>query len=181
MKKSLYFLAIIPPEDISIIVTALKTEAKTKFGSKHALKSPPHITIVPPFWLAEDQLLGLEAVITDSVKSQEIFSLNLNGFSCFTPRVIYISNSLSNELANFQQNIFRKSALFHNKSLKKNRLFTPHMTVAFKDLDPGKFAAAWDYFSAKSIDLRFQVEGLYLLKHQAKRWQITKSFEFQSE
>jgi 2'-5' RNA ligase len=60
MVKSPWFIAVIPPEDIQEAVTALKREAAARFESRHALKSPPHVTLIPPFVATLDEISSLE-------------------------------------------------------------------------------------------------------------------------
>jgi len=45
----LYFFAVVPPEEIQSSVTDIKQDFKERFNASHALKSPPHITLIPPF------------------------------------------------------------------------------------------------------------------------------------
>ena len=49
MAEGLYFIGILPPEDIKKKITDIKHVVARKFGSKHALNSPPHITLRMPF------------------------------------------------------------------------------------------------------------------------------------
>ena len=46
---ALYYIALLPPENIRQEVTALKEHAAEAFHSSKALNSPPHITLIPPF------------------------------------------------------------------------------------------------------------------------------------
>lgn len=52
--SSLYFLAVIPPEPVFSEVMAFKKEMSERFSSSRALKSPPHITLLPPVQGNED-------------------------------------------------------------------------------------------------------------------------------
>ena len=46
---SRFFIAILPPETIQREITDFKEEIARDFKSSHALKSPPHITLLMPF------------------------------------------------------------------------------------------------------------------------------------
>ena len=46
---NLYFIALIPPDEIREEVKSLKEEMSARFRSSHALKSPAHITLQMPF------------------------------------------------------------------------------------------------------------------------------------
>ena len=57
--KSLYFIAIIPPEKIRREIEELKKKISVAFNTKRALNSPPHITLIPPFRTELDNLNSL--------------------------------------------------------------------------------------------------------------------------
>ena len=60
----------------------------------------------------------------------------------------------------------------------KSRGFTPHMTVAFKDLKKSKFKAAWEEFENRELHFEFAAEKLTLLRHENKKWNIAQEFKF---
>jgi len=43
--------------------------------------------------------------------------------------------------------------------------FTPHMTIAYRDLDKPKFDLAWSTYRNRTFDERMTLESLWLLKH----------------
>jgi hypothetical protein len=45
----LYFIAHVPEEPVFADLMALKTAVRDLYGSKAALRSPPHITLHMPF------------------------------------------------------------------------------------------------------------------------------------
>jgi 2'-5' RNA ligase len=56
------------------------------------------------------------------------------------------------------------------------RPFVPHMTVAFRDLQPAQFRAAWPQFKARLFQGSFLASALTLLLHDGKRWQVFAEF-----
>lgn len=60
----------------------------------------------------------------------------------------------------------------------KNRAFSPHVTVGFRDLTRDNFKIAWSEFQDKPIYFEFTVAKLTLLIHNGKNWQIKTEFEF---
>ncbi len=58
----------------------------------------------------------------------------------------------------------------------KNRLFAPHMTVAFRDLTEQNFSLAWQKFRDKSLHFEFVANDLTLLLHDGQRWTIAAEF-----
>ena len=60
------------------------------------------------------------------------------------------------------------------------RLFSPHMTVAFRDLTRQNFKAAWPEFQQQALQFEFKANYLTLLLHDGKRWNVSDEFAFLS-
>ncbi len=180
--KQLYFIAIIPPLTIQDEVIALKNEMSQKYNSRHALKSPPHITLLMPFKWKEEK----ESIIEDFLKTFALlrspFNIRLNGFGAFPKRVIFIDvvkNELLYTLANDLLSAVRKELKILVETYK-NKGFTAHMTVAHRDLKPMAFEEAWKEFRDKPFDREFLVNHISLLKHDGHQWRVYKDFKFEN-
>ncbi|MGK7393803.1 MAG: 2'-5' RNA ligase family protein [Candidatus Cyclobacteriaceae bacterium M3_2C_046] len=177
--KNLYFIALIPPEPLREKVSAIKQYIAQHFQSKGALKSPPHITLHMPFYWKPDQEQQLIDFLHDFARTQSTFELELENFGSFPRRVIYIqihpSENLQQLYVCLTSNIRKKLNII--KDSYKNRGFTPHMTVAFKDLKPAAFSAAWPEFEKKTFSDRFLVDEITLLKHNGRSWDIFATFK----
>jgi len=60
----------------------------------------------------------------------------------------------------------------------KKRAYTPHMTVAFRDLTRQNFRAAWTEFQHQPFQFKFAVSALTLLLHDGRRWNVYAGFPF---
>lgn len=176
--SSLYFIAIVPPSPILEQASELKNHFKEKFNSKASLNSPPHITLHMPFqWRVkrEEELVSKLELFS---KNKKTFTLELQNFSCFATRVIFI-NVLENEvLRNFQLELYRfcKTELNLFNAQYKDLSFHPHLTLAFRDLKKPMFEKAWEEFSEKELSCSFAVERFTLLKHSGKAWESFREF-----
>ncbi|MDZ7681592.1 MAG: 2'-5' RNA ligase family protein [Fodinibius sp.] len=65
-----------------------------------------------------------------------------------------------------------------SKRGRSNNDFTPHMTVAYRDLSPDNFERAWEDFQDRSFDYSFEVNSIVLLKHDYQRWKPFYEFNF---
>ena len=90
MSEGLYFIAIIPPDNIQEEITGFKHVVAEKFDSRHALRSPPHITLHMPFKWKEKRLDELTACMQSINYHLEPFEIQLNGFDFFEPRVVFV-------------------------------------------------------------------------------------------
>ncbi len=172
MSTSIYFLAILPPDDILEEVATFKYYARDHFDSARALRSPAHITLEPPFKWEDDRISELKEKIQAFDNSQTAFPVSLHNFSSFPPRVIFVDVVLSAELEALQAalKLHMRNAV-GIKSDRPERPYHPHMTVAFKDLRKSMYGRAWEYFKQVSYERSFEVSSFWILKHDGKIWQ----------
>ena len=177
----LWYIAILPPPLITREVMKFQEYARDQFNSSWALRSPPHITLFPPFRFLEKDFSRLNASLERFANKQSPFTLTLENFSCFEPRVIYTVVVLDSTLAAFQLSL--KVSLKNELGLPYpgHHPFNPHMTVAFRDLDDEQFQRAWTYFSKQMFERQFQVTTISLLKHHKKGWRIFEEYALESK
>lgn len=60
----------------------------------------------------------------------------------------------------------------------KNRPFSPHVTVAFRDLKRQNFRKAWIEFENQPLEFEFLASHLTLLLHDGRRWNVNVEFPF---
>lgn len=173
VEKSLFFIAIIPPEPIKSQALDIKIEFSEKYNTFHALKSPPHITLIPPFRISENKTQDSTKELARFSAIEKAFHISLNGFGAFAPRVIYISIDRNKGLSKLHKRLISKFS-----EICTNTNFNPHMTIAFRDITPDFFRKAWSEYEKKPMNQTFQVSSLYLLKHNGKSWDIVNEFLF---
>lgn len=177
-QKRLYFIALIPPDDVQEPVTGLKEEMKARYGSSHALKSPPHITLQMPFRRPEAFEGKLAPVLECVAMEQKDFRVILDGFDCFAPRVIFVRVANHEPIIALHE---RLSAALPDTGLEPREITArvhPHMTIATRDLNETCFHRAWREFERRSFKAGFRAEALYLLKHNGRCWDPYMAFPF---
>lgn len=169
----MYFIALVAPEKINLPVLKWKNFFKDHYGCTSALKSPAHITLIPPFWMND----GLEADLINSINAfsstKNKFEIIIKDFAAFTPRVIYvdvIKNEILNELYESLADFIHAEDKYPVK--KDDRPFHPHITLATRDLYKKAFYEALDIFSTKKYEASWLVAGISLLKHNKKNWDV---------
>ena len=176
--KRLLFVALVPPENIQNQVTEIKEYFATKYNSSHALRSVPHITLQPPFKWRTENLAVLQECLQTFAQNCSAFPITLSGFGAFPPRVIYVNVVKTPELLKIQKDLiqFTETNLGIVHPPSKIRPFSPHVTVAFRDLTKTNFRAAWLEFRERSLEFEFVASQLTLLIHNGKRWDIFQEF-----
>jgi 2'-5' RNA ligase len=179
-KEELYFIALVPPEEIEAEVNEIKAYISTRFDSKAALRSPPHITLHMPFKFPqakESKLISSLALLSNKCTPVDIV---INNYGAFQPKVIYLRIEGSKDLNMLQEQLAKwmKTKLKIFSKPNTYRTFSPHMTVAFRDLRRKKYYEAWAEFESKNMKRQFRIWGMYLLKHDGSIWQKHKYLKF---
>lgn len=179
-QMSRFFIALLPPQHIQEYANNIQQYFADHYASRGAQKSPPHITLQPPFEWSDANLPQLEASLRAFASKQQSIPITLSGYAAFPPRVIYINVVKSQVLLTLQADFmaYAESNLGIIDKVVKTRPFAPHMTVAFRDLTKQNFRAAWPEFAQRQLDFEFMAENLTLLLHDGKRWHIKSEFPF---
>lgn len=177
-EKNLYFIAIVPPEEIRSEIQQFKENIFSKYGSKASLNSPPHITLHMPFdWKPQKEQMLLDKLqsFSSSIKPCPI---KLRNFNCFEPRVIYVDVETNELLTESQNQLYKfcKRELNLFNAQYKELPFHPHITIAFRDLKKPMFYKAWEEYKMKLYAKSFIFGGLTLLKHDGKQWNVFQQF-----
>lgn len=175
-----FFLALVPPEPIQQYTREIQQDFAERYASRAAQKSPPHITLQPPFEWASDDRETLEQRLQEFASWQASIPVTLAGFAAFPPRVIYINVLKTPELMIGQQALMNYVAaqLGIVDPRAQGRPFTPHMTVAFRDLSKQNFKIAWPEFCDRALQDEFIATHLTLLIHNGQRWIVCSQFPF---
>jgi len=170
---NMYYIAIVAPEEINQQVLKWKNYFKENFGCTVALKSPAHITLIPPFWMMEDLENDLMNSIKEFSDTKNKFEINLKDFGSFKPKVIFVDIVKSATLNGLHQSLTDFIYTQNKFSVKKDdRPFHPHVTLATRDIYKKAFQEAWEIFSKKKYDASWSVNGISVLRHNKKNWDV---------
>lgn len=176
-RSNLYFIAIIPPEPIYSEAKEFQRYIADNFRSKEALKPPSHITLIPPFQQPASREEELIRFTENFASKQNSFELSAEGFGSFGLGVIYIAFEKNEHLKKME----RELTLSFYKKFKVERgpshAFTPHITIAYKDLTPPMFPLAWEKFQHKIYRRKWMLHDVCLLRHSGKEWEIRKRID----
>jgi len=168
----MYYVAVVCPVSVNKKVLEHKKWMKEQFGCVVALKSPAHITLIPPFWMEEIKEADLVTATHDFKTDINPISIQLNGFSHFGDRVLLITvidNPQLSQLKNEIEKHFNSVFPFIKKGEKP---FHPHITIANRDMKPSVFIKAWQHFSKLAFEESFNCADISLLKLKEGRWQV---------
>jgi len=174
----MFFIGICPPHPLEKQVHGIKEEFRQKYGVEGAFRSKAHITLQMPFNLSTNKMNDFISKLKDLLKSQKPFPLELNNFGNFEPRVIYINVTENLELNLLQKSIekFMKQYQVFN-STHKNNGFTPHITVAYRDLKKPTFYKILDEVKDRPFRSSFLAHSVTVFKHNGKSWDVFKELK----
>lgn len=179
--KSLYLIAILPPKEILKEIQVFKEEIKSEFPVSHALKLPAHITLQRPFWIVDKNENKLIDSLSNFSKKQIPFSVELNSFDTFSPRVIFVKVFNHQPLIDLQKRL--KNILpveMFLSPVQQQKEIHPHITLATRDLKKELFFEIWKKFESRKYDNLFMVNSITLFKHDEKKWHLFRDFVFSS-
>ena len=178
----MYFIGIVAPAHVNEAVLKWKLLMKERFSCVVALRSPAHITLVPPFWMedtVEDKLTHALAVFC---RSQASFQIDVQGFGAFKPRVIYVNVQANNSLKSLRVQLEKFLLKREDFPVKKEeRPFQPHISIATRDLHKKTFREAWEIFEHKKYETTWITTGISLLKHNQKNWDVIYTSQFENK
>jgi 2'-5' RNA ligase len=176
---SMYFIALVAPKEINEDILKWKQFMKEQFDCVVGLRSPAHITVIPPFWM--DEALEKELQTTMSVFSQKQvpFEINIKNFAAFKPQVIYV-DVLPNQSLQILHSQLEKFLTAGNLYPIKpeDRPFHPHITIAARDLYKKAFYEAWEIFKEKKYEASWLADSISLLRHNQKNWDVIFTSQF---
>lgn len=177
--QQLYFVAVLAAEPAQSEVRRFMHDLHERFGTKAALKSPAHITLVPPF----DFLPANENLLSEGLKmvAENLSSLHiqLNGFDSFPKQTIFVRVEEETQLQDLQKkakSVFQKMP--GNKSRPDTRPFHPHMTIGNRDWQEDDFDTAWNEYRDKLYKADFIAEKIHLLRLESGKWEIADTAFF---
>ncbi|WP_236652896.1 2'-5' RNA ligase family protein [Chitinophaga vietnamensis] len=174
--NKIYFIALLPTAEVGKEIIKIKQEFAEQYGPVYALKVLPHITLQVPFTADPALEKAFCDELTEFAKTQAPFEVSLNGFGTFPNkqnRVLFINVEKSETMSAMHRqliNFLRKEFGFSTMLARTG--FTPHVTVAFKDLEDEQFNKAWPEYENKEYKASFKVNNLYFLRHNGKSWEV---------
>jgi 2'-5' RNA ligase len=176
-QPALYLLATLPPEPVLADVWALKQEVHRLTGSRNAVRLPPHITLLPPFRLPpavfEPRALPL---LEDFAAAQPPVEVGLRDFSWFGDRTLFVRVVADAALQQLHAALLARCRAALPEVPLETRPFTPHMTLATRDLPPAQVPQLKAAFAARRYAATCRLRTLTLFRHDGQQWHPVQEF-----
>jgi 2'-5' RNA ligase len=169
----MYFLAVVAPAHINAQALKWKHYMREHYGCVVALRTPAHLTLIPPFWM--DMSLEKELMADADAFAAQHHSLDitLKNFDAFKPRVIFVGIEKNDALQELKSSLEDHLLALDKYPIKKeSRPFHPHLTIANRDLLKKDFAPAFAHLSKIEYEEKFTANGISLMRHNGTEWDM---------
>ena len=171
-----YFIGLTLPGDVSSRIEKEREWMRQTWGNRSGMGTVPHITLIPPFY----SNLSVKALlpILSSIKSERIDAV-ISGHGSFGGRTIYAfveENKEMNELQGKLKRVLRENDI----PFKDEKKFTPHITIANRDIKPESFVPSMVYFESLNLHEEFVLSSFTLFSFIDYRWRVTGEIRFSS-
>jgi len=174
----LRLIAILPPEPIASMVRVEQERIASTWGPRHALRTPPHITLIPPIAVPEADMPGLEDMASGISAGHPAFNLRLRGFGAFTPHVIFVRVLISEDLEGLHRDWRRRLEEGMPEAIARypDKPYRPHLTLAHRDVDEANFDVIWHHYGERRLDITYRVKSFALLDLGRGGWRVRREF-----
>jgi len=175
--ENLFLVCIVPPQTVIDDIDEIRESISAEYSVLESLKRPAHITLYNPIKISNEQEKKFFKALEDASYLNS-FEQMLKNFKSFPPHTVYIDVEQNDGIMKLQAQIKRALkplALIPAKEVVK---FTPHLTIAFKDVKLPVYNLIMDAYRDKKFKRTFNVSGFSVYKHIDKRWRPYKEFLF---
>lgn len=170
-----HFVGVLLPEDVACKIREFRSYMNERYGCKSGHGTDPHITLIPPFSLPDDYNDGdvksaVEDALQKAVKSGTLpFNARISGFGAFEERTLFAhveSDERWTKLRDFFTQSFQTN--LPGSVRKSSKIFTPHVTVANRDIPAGIMDEALRFLSNMDFHAEFSVEEIAIFKRTSR-------------
>lgn len=167
----LYFIALVAPAEIDRVTLNWKKDLQNRYGCAVALKSPAHITLIPPYNMHPDLEPEVLGFLRQFTGNHSTLPFSVNGFGHFGHRTIFLAVEINPEL---QQLYAQLRHAFTNQfpglHLQLHNDFHPHITIANRDIPREAFSEILSRFQQLEYHAAGRFDAITLLRLEQGRW-----------
>jgi len=169
-----HFIGVAVPEDIADTIRTCRAWMADRYGCSSGHRTAPHITLVAPFPFGDPRGVRiLEDALSRWIAEQRPFECRISGFGAFAERTVFAHVVPGPEWDVWHDGVSRAVNAACPGILPSDRKkFTPHLTVANRDIPSGAVAPALEHFAGLDLDETFTVDHAALFEWVNGSWVI---------
>ena len=177
-----HFLGVLLPEELEAEIEEYRAYMRSAYNCKSGQRTPLHVTLVPPFRLPDEfSTRDIESAIQKRIlpKADDFrFVSKVSGFGAFSERTLFASVELSPKWTYLRDKTVSALLEACPKCTKKDaRAFTPHITIANRDIPEGGVKKALSSLGEKELCADFPVNNITIFERKNSLWEIASVIE----
>ncbi|GAA3947696.1 2'-5' RNA ligase family protein [Hymenobacter algoricola] len=173
---ALYLVALLPPEPVFSQIWALKQEVHARTGSRNAVRLPPHLTLLPPMRQPAEFEAACCRALGGFAATQRPFLVGVQDFAWFGDRTLFVRVSEAAAVRHLHVALLSWCATHLPAVPPETRPFTPHLTLATRDLPAAQVPALQQEFASRTFAATFAVTSITLFRHDGQQWVSRETF-----
>lgn len=178
-----HFLGVLLNDDLRADIEESRRYMAGAFGCKSGHKTPLHVTLIPPFRLSEEfSTADIERALQNGVLPCACdlrFTARIDGYGSFAERTVFARVECSPKWTALRDAVFSALTAECPRCTKKDaRAFTPHITVANRDIPAGAVQKALIVLNEKGLQAEFQADNVAIFERKNGLWEIASVLEF---
>lgn len=183
-----HFIGVLVPQELTDTLLNCRNWMNAEYGCHSGYGTPIHITLVPPFHLDEpyttkDILQSLQTAVAKLLFSDQKqnadsnslptipFTAHVSGFDAFGDRTIFAKVLPDKNWQPLRDSVLKSLLTTCPETTKKDtRPFTPHLTVANRDIPQGVSATVLEHFSQLNLTSEFSVNTIAVFTRNRGSW-----------
>lgn len=175
-----HFIGVPVSGDLARFLAACRSWMGERFGCKSGFATPFHVTLVPPFRLVDDESIQAMAGALEAYASGAgPFASRVSGFGSFGERTVFARVIPDARWDSLRDGLYAELSRALPGALRKDaRPFTPHATIANRDIPPGAVARALEYLDGLGLEDDLGVDSLALYERRGGAWEVAARLPF---
>ncbi|HPS43993.1 MAG TPA: 2'-5' RNA ligase family protein [Treponemataceae bacterium] len=174
-----HFVGVLASEGLSDTLLGCRRWMGEAFGCRSGFLTPMHVTLIPPFALRDpEEVDALARAIERTARAMKPFAAHASGFGAFGERTVFARVAPDPRWAELRDALFAEASRGLPGILRKDaRPFTPHLTVANRDIPIGAIPHALEHFAPLALDEEFPVDHIALFERRRGTWETAFVWE----
>ncbi len=179
-----HFIGVLIPDDITCTLEDCRHYMNQAFGCRSGHGTPIHVTLVPPFKLPEEfSTLDLVTEFENEIlplASKLKFDAHIDNFDAFGDRTIFAKITHDEKWKILRDKVLSSVLnVAPNCTRKDKRPFTPHLTVANRDIPEGVSTKALEVLNQLNLIEDFPVDNITIFERKNSKWIATWTGELE--
>ena len=174
-----HFIGVLASEELADTLEQCRRWMGEAFGCRSGFSTPMHVTLIPPFALDDAcDIETLERAIDACARDATRFIARAAGFGAFGERTLFARVEPDPRWTGLRDSLYASIARALPGRIRKDaRSFTPHLTVANRDIPAIAVPRALEYFNNLALDEVFPVDHIALFERRGSVWEKREAWE----